>query len=1035
MINLYFKNRIMYSLSNRIYGKVFIFLVVLLLLFVAHTFAQTRLFFSPWNIYPILNVNGVYNTGILQINSNNVWVSSYGVDIHNESTLYWEKHPNNKLMVITDVYKPSLYGITMSYFGQNNSREFNSNLYRVWEFAGNDNTSVAWLVPMNNTNIWALFIMNSGYHYLTSAYIDYFVDWTNSTTRLNWNPYDVLSGLNIYFWSAPAVKDTISPTFPNNQTTINNNINFPNRQVNRQNKNDFSWIFSLLDDFNTQPWSNGWIAEPDFEAGTNFRPNATHTANVNITNQNGINTWSFKLDIKVATGWTNQSSQTSWNDWWTSAIYTNISAGITLNPVWKTWRWFDKNYTWQINIWNIPDFGVEQLVMISWYVEDRNMWYPWFNWTQTWNDIKWYSYWSWKNNTSFVYYFNQGMRPWFNNTTQSSYIHTPTCALDLDRYQTGFAIKTITGYLHDDWAGIDTTSIQVIVTWYVGGSQVVKTYTISDNSNLFLDNFSFNNTWCRNDTLPNWNTANTYPGNGSTDVCNTSSYTSTWNYRLVFTDLMRTYDTETRLDVSILYKDKANKNGYDVNCGWWVSKEPRFVWTGWHLSDFLNYFSPLVQLSNYPNWAKISPINIQLQDDWAWVDIDNIVWWISAQKLTVGLDNIDPISVNLAYNSNIYTQIWGNDLWSNNSYPNYSDRKDTLISQIQYWQHLNYELFFAQTWDYSSFTWYFAPEHDINLSLTFKDKAWSNVSNPISIIYTNNESPIFWEHQKVIDFNSWSVQKLNSSNDPVWNYLTWEMSKLFSGNLISWENRIFPYDLTWDNISQLWQIKQTNIAFKVTDNWAWVDSDTVKVTVSWKRRGTNYTYVFTGISLSFVDFLRWDNWQNALNYLVQLTNHDIYFDWQSRWWSGPVPGRESRYNIKIEAEDLKKPAANLSTLSFDRDMENLSCKYLDRCNARLYFTYDYNDGNGVVPVVSTGVHPFLGQTLYVIASGNKIIYTGVSENYIACNGAGDLWSPINIDFEVWLPEWETTPYNNYQHTEIIVMDWEFELVEWVLVLR
>jgi hypothetical protein len=56
------------------------------------------------------------------------------------------------------------------------------------------------------------------------------------------------------------------------------------------------------------------------------------------------------------------------------------------------------------------------------------------------------------------------MRPWFNTGTQPSYTHTPTCVLDLDRYQTGFAIRTITGFLHDDWAGVDTGSLQVVVT-------------------------------------------------------------------------------------------------------------------------------------------------------------------------------------------------------------------------------------------------------------------------------------------------------------------------------------------------------------------------------------------------------------------------------------------------------------------------------------------------------------------------------------------------------------------------------------------
>lgn len=1035
MINLYTKNRIMFRLSKRIFAKMLIWFSVFLWFFVTYSFAQTRLYFSPWNIYPILNVNTVYNTGVLKIHSDGVWVSSYWVDVHNQSELFWEVHPNNKLKIITNLYAPSLYGMTMSYFGQNNSREYNSNLYKVWEFAWNDNTSIVGLVSMNNQDIGALFVSNSWYNYLTSAYIGYFVSGTNSTTRLNWNAYDQLSWLNIYFWAAPAQKDTVQPSFPNNQVTVNINPNFPDRQLNRQNKDDFSWIFSLLDNSNTSPWSNGWIGEPDFDVGSNFRPNAANSADSSITNQNGINTWSFRLEIKVATGWLSQSTQTSWSNRWTSVVYTNNSAGITLVPWSKTWRWLDKNYTWQVNISNIPDFGVEQLVMISGRVEDRDMWYPWFNWTQTWDDIKWYSYRSGKNNTGFVYYFNQGMRPWFNTGIQWSYTHTPICILDLDRYQTGFAIKNITGFLHDDWAGIDVDSIQVIVTWTIAWTIVAKTYTVSDVSNVDLLNFSFNNTWCRNDTLSNGNTASAYPGNGTTDVCNTSNYLSTGNYRLVFGDLARTYDPETRLDVSIIYKDKVNKNSWPVSCGWWVAKAPRFVWTWWYLSNFLIYFSPLVQLSNYPNGAQILPIDIQLQDDWAWVDTGAIFWSISGQKLTAGLDGVDNMNIDLSYNNNIYTQVWWSNLWSNMSYPNYTSWNSILISQIQSWQQLNYELFFAQTWSNSNFTWYFAPEHPINLTLTFNDRQGSGVSNPINVTYTNSEAPVFRDYTKEINFTGWVDQKLNSSDDSVWIYLTGQMVRLFSGNIDSWENRVFPYDLTWDNMSEIWIIKQTQIAFKVTDNRAWVDSGTVKVTVQWKRWWTDYTYVFTGISLSFLNFLRWDNWNNALNYLVQLTDHDIYFDRQSRWWSAPVPGRESRYTITLEADDLKKPVSNKTSISFTRDMENLSCQYLDRCNARLYFTHDYNDWSGVVPIVATWVHPFLWQTLYVIASGNQIIYTGVNQNYIACNGAGSLWSSININFQVPLASSEINPYNNYQHTELVVVDGEFELVGWTLVLR
>jgi hypothetical protein len=58
--------------------------------------------------------------------------------------------------------------------------------------------------------------------------------------------------LNIYFWACPAVKDNVAPDFPNNSSIINSNPNFPDRQINRQYRDDFSWIFSLLDNSITQ---------------------------------------------------------------------------------------------------------------------------------------------------------------------------------------------------------------------------------------------------------------------------------------------------------------------------------------------------------------------------------------------------------------------------------------------------------------------------------------------------------------------------------------------------------------------------------------------------------------------------------------------------------------------------------------------------------------------------------------------------------------------------------------------------------------
>ncbi len=1063
MSNLYFKNNAMGCLFKKVYSlKMLLLIFMLAFWFMAYSRAQTELYFSPWNLYPILNTNINDYSSDLIINAVNV--DQYGVDVYDEWIFSWQKHPNDKLLVNRNA--GLLFGTIMptSIGGRNSRSVFPSpDVYSVFEFAAVDLGGLNFI----DEGVWQLNFMNtwtvSWAEYLTSSYIDiYDVVGSNHATKIiiDWTEqnYDSISWLNIYFWAAPAVADTQDPTFPNNAWTSTENPHFPNSQGNRQDKNDFNWTFDLLDSSNPTSNNNGWMAEPDFYAGTNFRPNADNWVDSSITNQDGINSWSFALQVFIATGWDNNTAQNAWSTWEETYTYNNIHVAITLTWEDKTWAWLDKNYSGSIDKTTISDFGVEELVMISGYVEDRNM-YPSANWvgwaadSWTWENIKQYSPHNSSNDRNFVYYFNQGMRPWFNNDTEESYIHTPTCELDLVQSQTGFVIRTITGFLHDDWAGIDISTVQVIVTGTISDNTETKIYT--GGVNLSLTPFDLTSSGCRVDDINTnncssaeaWTCGNTdteFPGDWSPAVCNSWNPVSTGNYELIFSDDSRSYDPEDPIYVTIKYKDNKWKDWRPVSCTWGVEKTPRFVWTGDIVSnwEFQTYFDLLMQLSNHPNWAQINPIDIQLQDDWAGVDTGEIAWLISGSELNWTLDGIESVNIDLQYDTDIYSPISWANLWSNNSYPNYNNWLWINIWSIPVRQLLNYELSFDQTdSNDSDFTDYFAPEHDIDLTLTFEDKDaddWTKntVSNPINVKYINDEGVEFWEHTKTSNFVDGSDNFDSTNNTAVWIYLTGKMADLFSWTVASWENRIFPYDLTWDNQSELSELRQTDIAFKVTDNWAWVNSGTVKVTVGGERRWSGYTYVFTASNLDFAYFDRWDNggW-NLLNYLTTLTDHNIYFDRQSLGSNGePVEWRASRYTITLEWDDLKQPTANSETVSFTRDMENLSCEKLDRCNASLYFTYDY--GSGIVPVVQTWVHPFLWQTLYVIASGDQVIYTGVNDNYIACNGAGTLWAPLDIDFAAWmLDNGEDSSYPEYEHSELLIMDGNFELNGGVLTLK
>ena len=128
--------------------------------------------------------------------------------------------------------------------------------------------------------------------------------------------------------------------------------------------------------------------------------------------------------------------------------------------------------------------------------------------------------------------------------------------------------------------------------------------------------------------------------------------------------------------------------------------------------------------------------------------------------------------------------------------------------------------------------------------MTFNDKDGRTVYNPINITYSNNRTPAFW-NKNTSDFLAvcnWSngcfggdedtSLTTESYNDPIGNSFTGSMAALFSGNGTPNENRIYPYDLTGDNYSEIGIIKQTPIAVNTTDNRAGVDSGTINVTVS-----------------------------------------------------------------------------------------------------------------------------------------------------------------------------------------------------------
>jgi len=88
MRNLYFKTWVMNSLSKSFCGKkLLLWILVVLLWYTAHTFAQTELYFSPANVYPILNTSYMSYASKLKVNALNVL--TYGADLRDQSQGSW----------------------------------------------------------------------------------------------------------------------------------------------------------------------------------------------------------------------------------------------------------------------------------------------------------------------------------------------------------------------------------------------------------------------------------------------------------------------------------------------------------------------------------------------------------------------------------------------------------------------------------------------------------------------------------------------------------------------------------------------------------------------------------------------------------------------------------------------------------------------------------------------------------------------------------------------------------------------------------
>ena len=236
-----------------------------------------------------------------------------------------------------------------------------------------------------NVDFWMDYIPGSSTIETTLSY-----QWSEIINSADQNPRTTTT---ISVLQEPCVDDTNSP-----QIDDNIYINWSTKVTNQ-------WLSINLQDsvgsvnvpyvFNSV-WN--WIVNPGW-----------------INNQYGIDSWTIEVTI-------------AWNG--TSMVLDEIS-DFSWSVIWpKTWQYKDRDYNIIATSWQLFNFGVEQRIDITYYIEDR----------------LWYS-------RSQSISFNHPQNPNIDNISPAS--NEQFVVLD----------EKITFDISDDWAGVDSGSIIVILSW------------------------------------------------------------------------------------------------------------------------------------------------------------------------------------------------------------------------------------------------------------------------------------------------------------------------------------------------------------------------------------------------------------------------------------------------------------------------------------------------------------------------------------------------------------------------------------------
>lgn len=850
-----------------------------------------------------------------------------------------------------------------------------------------------------------------------NSYVDQYPSAWNSAT---W--FWILT-IDFYLW--PCASDSQSPTITATwwMQFHTNNYTWPqfNDKIYRLDLNDpwtlNFWFYSGF----TSPW------DPDRTWWTYYSTWNT------VLNGSGVDFSKFKLEIGVE----NSSDSNTFtvvtltgilNFTW-GWVLTGSNSWVLFYPYWFTWNRWNRNYTWSIATWSlwptstldpdtqIPSFGIEKEVLITWTVVDR------------------------ANKTgTFVTHFNYGAIPWWSNLQSS--ISQPGCGPGgstligvvtptadsgayIDKYNSGFYLRTFRVFLHDDRAGVDSWSIVVRITGYQNWNltSIIYTGNVTSSANLALSGF----VW----TGP----INVLTTRGVNENV-TSISGSNRNY-MVTINYTGKWDVETGINISINYKDLVARTGNAMTCYYYNSYNP-----------YVNNWAGDIHLNRTPfaSWARLSGFSIAFEDERAGINSWTIILTITWSTITPGTHNVQPVSI--IFNS-------GASLFSMLS-PPYTTHSGTTNGLLLDGQKYNYILTVTQANLDTQFSGYFAPEYPVTLTLSYKDfvgniqtstKQYVNTGNG-SISYAWSASPNPFQTQT-------NTNTLTTPSMSLAILLRDYLNPLAS---INW-GQAFPVS-TYSSTSGNTQF--TGFQFAFYDQWAGVDSGYNFVKIQGTRRWETVTYVFattdstgrnrsawtscngtyclTG-TMSKIPFsgLEDDSFtgqhptiQRSTGYKFDVSSgHKIYLDYGTYSWVTPLI---SSYTVLLSWADLRPGSANYSTFSSPSlSLPYLQCQFLDVCSHnQLTFVWAANlaapvTRNPLTGDLSPNGDPFTGSVVGIVASWVSL-NTGTIT--ITCSASGGLLdSPITINFTGWNVNRYLTWSSSVSHPfiDLKVADGLFEL--------